>query len=400
MHHPQITLQKTVCLFGIIVFHALLPFTTQTPSSFWKLYAATQAVGGDYIATLLSFTLVPSFIFASGFLLEKSMQSGPAFSALLEKRIHRLLVPWFFVMLFWLVPLYTLVDIPAYNRPAGTSFGGALLAGLQGRFTDHLWFLLVLFWASLFWMICRPLLERAPEPALPATFTKPDLSPWLEKAREKAESLKPAWVNPEWFRLHWETPVVPARDLAGIGLAVVAAIVLRVGGKNLTWYCFSESAGPILFVYCGMLAYRHRDWLDTFLWKNFAKIFPLTAVPFLVLLPVGHGHFLLSWLLGVLGALLTYQLSLLLVRIGFPAKKTSGVYAFFERNTFRFYLFHVPTVLLVFMGLNTLDVLSPWLCILLTVVLTLLITAGVVLCSHKLEQTQLPKIAAGMRPGN
>ena len=398
MHHQQITLQKTLCLFFVIVFHALLPFTTHNP--YWRLYADTQAIGGDIVASLLGFTLVPSFIFASGFLLEKSLQTAPRPADILGKRIKRLLVPWFLVMLLWLVPLYTLFDIPAYNRPEGASFWQTLLAGLQGRFTDHLWFLLVLFWASLFWLLCRPLAQRTPEPVIPGNFPKPDLTPWIEKGRAKLESLRPAWIKPEWLRLHWEMPNVTGPDLAGAGAALLCAIIIQVGGQKLTWYCFVESAGPILFLYCGVLAYRHHEWLDAFLWTNFAKIFPALALPFLVLLPFGHEHFLLSWALGILGALLTYQICLLLVRFGIPAKKASGVFAYFEKNIFRFFLFHSPVVLLIFMGLDATGILSPWLCILATIALTLLVTAGIVHCSHMIERTQFPKVSAGMRPGN
>ena len=124
----------------------------------WKLYADTTAFGGDFAAALLLSALVPSFIFASGFLLEKTLQTSElSFGDILGSRIKRLLVPWFLIMLFWLVPLYTLFDIPAYQRPAGSSLLEAYAAGLQGRFVDHTWFLLVLFWASLFWLLCRPL---------------------------------------------------------------------------------------------------------------------------------------------------------------------------------------------------------------------------------------------------
>lgn len=398
MHHPQIALQKTVCLFFVILGHALLPFASPVP--FWKIYAETQAAGADGIAMLLVFTVIPSFLFASGFLLEQSLQNAPSSSKVAEKRILRLFVPWVLLLFFWLVPLYTLLDIPAYNRPAGTPFWETLLAGLQGRFTEHLWFLLVLFWVSLFWIAARPILERAPKPACLTAMSKPDLSPWLTPLRAKLDALKPEWIRPEWFTLSWEAPKATFFDFAGLGLALVAAITLQLAGKNLTWYCLHASAGPLLFLYCGMLAYRHRDWLDAFLLDNGAKVFPLLAVPFLLLLPFGHAHFLLSWLLGILGALLTYQVCLLLVRIGFTVPTSGGVVAFFAGNAFRFYLFHLPTSLLVFMGLNKLDIFSPWLCVIATTILTLLVTAGIVQCSHLLEQTQLPKIAARMRPQN
>ena len=398
MHYPQIALQKTLCLLFVIAAHAVLPFTVNSP--FWKLYAATPACGADVVAGIFMFSLIPSFMFASGFLLEKAMQDTPCLGEVAGKRIKRLLWPWLLVMLFWLVPLYTIFDLPSYSRPEGASFWATLLAGLQGRFTDHLWFLLALLWASLFWLVAAPLLKRAPIPCCCCSMTKPDLRPWIEKTRAMVIKELPDWVKPEWFALKAEKILVPAADLAGIGLAFIVAVSIQVGGKDLTWFCFHEAAGPILYLYCGMLAYRHRDWLDALLWDNRLKLLPGLALPFLLLTPVGNTHFVLTWVLSILGALVTYTVCIVLVRTGFSIKKAVHYYAYFEKNSFRFYLFHMPVALLAFKGLNAMDFLSPWLTILATFVLTLAATAGIVHCSHALEQTQLPKIVAGMHPKN
>jgi hypothetical protein len=66
------------------------------------------------------FILIPSFVLASGYLAalsaERKRRSFPAYIA---GRAYRLLVTWFFLMVLWMVPLYTFFDIPAYNRPEG-----------------------------------------------------------------------------------------------------------------------------------------------------------------------------------------------------------------------------------------------------------------------------------------
>ena len=399
MHYPQIALQKTLCLLFVIAAHAVLPFTATKP--FWKLYADTQACGADTVAGIFTFSLVPSFIFASGFLLEKAMQETSCLGEVAGKRIKRLLWPWLLVMLFWLVPLYTIFDLPSYCRPEGASFWATLLAGLQGQFTDHLWFLLALFWASLFWLAAGPLLKRAPIPCCCCcNMPKPNLRPWIEKARAIIMKELPGWIKPEWFALKGEKPVVPVTDLAGFGLAFIVAVTIQVGGKDLTWFCFHEAAGPILYLYCGMMAYRHREWLDTILWDNRAKLLPGLAIPFLLLSPVGGAHFVLTWTLGILGALMTYTACLVIVRTGFSIKKAAPHYAYFEKNAFRFYLFHMPVALLLFEALNATAFLAPWLIITATFILTLAVTAAIVHCTHTLEQTQLPKIFAGMQPKN
>ena len=402
MHYPQVTRLKTLCLFFVIVLHALYPFASHTP--FWSLYADTQAAGADIIIRFFGATLIPAFIFASGFLLEKTLQTQTlTFSDILGIKIKRLLAPWFFTMLFWLVPLYTLFDIPAYGRPAGSSLWEAYARGFPGLFTDHLWFLLALFWATLFWLICRPLadlLARHAPARLPAMLAcrLPDLKGLLPTQEKMRNIALPEWISRNIP--HVAKPDLSMADLTGLGIALVAALIVQVGSQSLTWYCFNESAGPIIYLYCGMLAYRHRDWLDTLFRENAIKIFFPLAAAYVVLLPAYALFFPAAWLLGILGSLLAYQICLGTVGMNFPLKDSKGLYACFEKNAFRFYLFHMPTTLVLFKLLSAPDILAPWLCIPAVIILTLLITAVFVRCSHWLEETQLPKIAAGMRPNN
>ena len=396
MHHPQIALQKTLCLFLVMLTHASLPFTSHNP--FWMVYADTQACGAGFLVKFFIFFLAPAVIFASGFLLEKTIQETPCVGEVIAKRITRLIWPWLLATLFWLVPLYTLFDIPAYNRPEGTSFWTTVLAGLQGRFVEHLWFLLVLFWASLFWIIVRPLpryieksaiLTKAPNFAMPT---------WFKEACAKANQWRPSWIKNEWFALKWEKASFTMTEILGMGVAFIVALTIQIAGKDLTWFCFQQSAGPILFLYCGILAYRHREWLDTFLVNNYKKTLPTLALIFLALQPTGNMHFLLTWTLGLLGALLMYQLCLLLILADFPQKRFATSYTYFEKNIFRFYLFHMPVSLLLSRKMIELGVFPPWLNIIFTFILTIILTIGLVYCSHHFEKTQLPKIFNGMRP--
>ena len=60
--------------------------------------------------------------------------------------------------------------------------------------------------------------------------------------------------------------------------------------------------------------------------------------------------------------------------------------AWFERNGFRFYLFHLPTPLLVFMWLYKPLQLPPAAFVLLNVAITLAVTTVIVAASRKLEE--------------
>jgi len=91
-----------------------------------------------------------------------------------------------------------------------------------------------------------------------------------------------------------------------------------------------------------------------------------------------------GWAVSLLCALLGYHLFLLAGGI-YPWLQALAPYAWFERNGFRLYLFHLPTPLLVFMWLYKPLQLPPVAFIALNVAITLAVTAAIVAASRKLE---------------
>jgi hypothetical protein len=174
----------------------MLPFTE--PGGFWKFYAERQSEVADFIKFWAELIIIPSFMLASGYLAalsaERRQRSTPAYIA---DRAKRLIVPWFLLIVFWMVPLYTLFDIPTYNRPEGFTLAQTYRVGLEGLFSEHLWFLLVLFWVSVFFAALQPLAGRLGGLLVPA-------------------------------------------------LALVAALLVNEYGDTLTWYAISQTSGPLI----------------------------------------------------------------------------------------------------------------------------------------------------------
>jgi hypothetical protein len=118
MRANHIALLKTLSLFCVILLHAMLPFTT--PGGFWTFYADRQSSLAEVCVFWMGFIVIPAFMLASGYLAALSEERRPrSVAEQIVNRAKRLLVPWFLLMVFWMAPLYTLFDIPAYNRPAG-----------------------------------------------------------------------------------------------------------------------------------------------------------------------------------------------------------------------------------------------------------------------------------------
>jgi peptidoglycan/LPS O-acetylase OafA/YrhL len=348
---PHITLQKTLCLLGVLFLHATLPFTEGSP--FWKLYADERSVAATALASFLGAVLIPSFIFASGFLLAHALkQRQRTFSERLASRVRRLLRPWLLTVLFWLVPLYTLFDLPSFNRPLHATLLEGYSAALRGLFADHLWFLLVLFWVTLFWLLLLPLVCRT-------------------------------------------------NQFVGFVVAVAAAALAQGFGGGLTWFCFWEISAPLFFFYLGCLAYWHRERIDSLLMR-----FPLLllfglAAALAVLSPLPSAPFVVACLVSGVGCAFSYLLSLMLVRKGYQSLCAFVPYRYFEEHSFRFYLFHMPPGLLVFKIVNGAVELPVFLQIVVIFVLCFTATSVIVIVSCRLEEmVRARRIYTRLRSGS
>jgi peptidoglycan/LPS O-acetylase OafA/YrhL len=336
VYASHIDLLKTFCLLGVIFVHAVFPFTE--PEGFWKFYADRQSGAAEFFKFWGGFVLIPSFMLASGYLAalsaERRQLSAPAYIA---GRAKRLLVPWFLLMVFWMVPLYTFFDIPSYNRPEGYTLAQTYRVGLAGLFTDHLWFLLVLFWVDAFFAAMRPIVRRFGWPAGPV-------------------------------------------------VALAAALLMNDYGRGLTWYAVWETSGPLVWFGLGSILYRYRDGIGKTLARCPRMLFGMNAGLF-----VGTAMFgtqttsVVYWLTCCLGALAVFQVCLYSARRhswfrGFP------LYRYFEDNAFRFYLFHMPGGYLTYKMLAAAGLSSPLPFMLLSFALNFCLTACIVALFNRLKK--------------
>ncbi|MBR6381520.1 MAG: acyltransferase [Lachnospiraceae bacterium] len=149
---------KTIALVLVVVAHCML-FYGDNP--FWPELAGFQSPAVISVYGVIDASVIASFVMCSGFLLADSCarRKKPLWQMALD-RTKRLLIPYYLYGALWLVPLYTLFDIKAFGRDKGTGFGQGLLAMVLGQFSDHLWFLWMLVWITLFFVLTRALLDR------------------------------------------------------------------------------------------------------------------------------------------------------------------------------------------------------------------------------------------------
>ena len=154
-----ITNIRTVSTLFIVLGHCMLFFDA---NPFFPERSGIISEPVAFAYKYIDMTLIAAYVFCSGFLyarvLEKHQRSIA--SSILE-RAKRLLVPYYLYGALWVVPLYTFFDIKTFGRePEHAGYLQGYKCMLLGRFADHLWFLWMLFWVSLFFILTSWFIKR------------------------------------------------------------------------------------------------------------------------------------------------------------------------------------------------------------------------------------------------
>lgn len=156
--YNYIDLMKTMAMFMVIAAHCAFFYSG---NQFWIIKADREIPIFRWLTNFILVTAVPIFVFAAGFLLQLSLQKKKYSTiSLIRKKAVRLLTPYFIYGALWLVPTYTLFDIPSFGRDKGASLFMGYKAMALGQFSDMAWFLLMLFWVTLIWILLNMLLRK------------------------------------------------------------------------------------------------------------------------------------------------------------------------------------------------------------------------------------------------
>lgn len=332
----NISLIKNMALLCVVFAHCSMFFIEKNP--FVVLYASEKSAFAVKAIMLISYFVIPVFMFASGFLLAKSCEKGRNnLLGLLVKRGKRLLVPYLLTGLLWLVPLYTWFDVLVYRRPAGTSLWAGYQAFLAGLFTDHLWFLLALFWVNVFFILLFPLLNRS--------------------------------------------------LTTGVLFSLAAAVIIQEFLQTVPYYKLDQTALPIVSALFGILVYRGQALVEALPSGRKRLMIGGLLGLVVVLLHFDQGNVYFGWVISIAGCLLFYFCSTIFVQTKMAAQILySRLYEWTERHSMQYYLFHMPFPYLFFRWFYPGLHISPVLFILLNLLTTIMVTTAVVLVFQKARQ--------------
>lgn len=296
---------KTFAILLVIFYHCMLFY--KNPSSFWPLNAGIASPSVITLAAFLKNCLVPSLILCSGFLFLLSTRNHPRSRwELLKNKVKRLIWPYFIYGALWLVPLYTFFDIPTFGRPLHADFVSSFLSMCMGVFTDHLWFLWPLFWATLFFIIIRNLLDGK-------------------------------------------------KLIVAGALTVIVAACIELFLSHVHYYSIAESGPFFIVFFVGILLYHFNEKIEK--WNS--KIYCIISLALFALLGLiiylNIHNTVVSYIGSISGALLFYFIFMTVSRTSFSDKlNQSRFYNFCESHSMNIYLLNCPFMQIYFLLLNPL----------------------------------------------
>ncbi len=334
-----ITDAKTAAVILVVLLHSMLFFATE---DYYSERASYSSGIVEYLCNILNSTLVSSLVCCSGFLFAHSvLTKGKTAGALVKSRTTRLLLRYYLYGAIWLVPLYTLFDISCWGREYGASLLESYKSMALGVFSDHLWFLLMLYWVSLVFILMIPLLRK---------------------------------------------DHIVIVGLISLGLAVIIELFC-----TFEYFKISQISTYLPCFFIGVCFYRFRDKIEGIPTKVLWVLTGFFFVTTLFYQRFADVHFSLYWLFKACGAVFMVFLFMAFDRIPALTKaRDVSVISFARKNSLTLYLLNCPFIYIFFRLFEPIVGENIIICILANFVLSmisLLLMAWLIeLCKTKMQR--------------
>ncbi len=263
-----ITDVKMVCMLLVFLWHCML-FYEDNP--YFEESFGVISSSATFIGNMFDVILIAGFVFCSGYLYALSVDNHKR--TMLQRvweRTKRLLIPYYIVGSLWLVPLYTLFDVKAFGRPDGAGWAEGYKCMLLGQFSDHLWFLWMLFWVALFFVLLTPLIKSnrmillcviTVAAALCVDLFLADF-PYF-KLSQIGPYLICYYLGILFFKYTLKLEALPqavkiAAAVVMLGLVIAYAVILP---GHFAWKYLFKSAGALFMCFLFMMVSNGRIWL-------------------------------------------------------------------------------------------------------------------------------------------
>jgi len=278
---------RALAILLVVFGHSIILYQTS-----WTLFETSVRVPFlDTIKRVIDLIQMPLFISASGYLAYYS-RSRYSFGELINKKIRRLIVPYYSISLLWLLPLRYLVGYSGY---AGRSFVDVFVRCIIcGEDPGHLWFLPFLFGSFIVFYFTKTVIEYLPV---------------KELIKSVLLLLFGFLMHNEWWR---------------IPQAILFGTVFRSIALYYVWFPFGYLINKYQYLFERLSS--NQKCFVLFLGTAFAVTYITTLQSY---------------------SFITQTVMVIAVFLAIP-NESSRISSFFANNSFGIYLFHSPLIYITF----------------------------------------------------
>lgn len=129
---------RALAIITVVLGHSIIIY-----SSSWNIMPTDNTcIFFDKLKNVINFYQMELYFFISGFLFFKTVGKDITYLSFIKGKILRLLIPYIFFGIFWMLPVKMLLDIPTYHNLCILNI---LYKFFIGYDNGHLWFLYALF---------------------------------------------------------------------------------------------------------------------------------------------------------------------------------------------------------------------------------------------------------------
>ncbi len=331
---------KIVSLLLIALSHCMF-FFDDNPFFIYKGDVMSPSV--SFAVGILDTILVAGYVFCAGFLFARSQaRHDRSLSLIIKGRAKRLLVPYYMYGALWLVPLYTYFDIASFGRPDHSGYLEGYRTMILGQFSDHLWFLWMLFDVSVIFALLRKFINKG--------------------------------------------------QLMITGMITLAAsLVVSLFLQGFPYFKVSQIAPYLICFFAGICFFRYDEKIASIPDKIcLAAALALFVIVFLYVY-FDPEHWALMYVIKPAGAMFEFfAIRSFVSSAPWRRFKDSAIYKYQTDTQMEFYLLHMPYPILIFRLLNPYFGRNPWACVFIDFVIVIFVTAVTVQLKRWVTKPVMP----------
>ena len=148
LRNYKISNLRAIAILTVVIGHSIIIYSSE-----WNLIqTSVECTFFDSLKHIINLYQMQIFFFISGFLMYGTLQKKISLKQFFTDKVNRLIIPYFFVGLLWMIPVKMLINISDFSI---NQLLPQIINLIDGLSNGHLWFLYSLFTMFLFFYIAN-----------------------------------------------------------------------------------------------------------------------------------------------------------------------------------------------------------------------------------------------------